>query len=281
MFEFPKDGPIGRGIRAFRRIRELHITTYAGYASYFLILSLFPTLVLTLGLLRYTPLEPDHLMDLLEGFLPSSLRAYAWGLLDAVHANTTRTVVSLSAMAALWSAGKGIYGLMKGLNAVYEVREHRGWLRTRLLCAAYMVSFLLVLMLTLVLHVFGNTLAEFLRHRGGRIAWLGEELQGLRYFLLVALQTLLFTAAFMYLPGRNNRFFDSLPGALFGSLGWMTVSGLFGVYVEYSSGYSHIFGPVYTLALAMLWLYACVNTLFFGGILNCWLMKKKENVDFS
>lgn len=272
---FSRDHWLGRGIRHFCRIRALHITTYAGYASYFIILSLFPTLVLILGLLRYTPLEPDHLMDLLEGFLPATLRVHAWSLIDAVYANTTRTVLSLSALAALWSAGKGIYGLMKGLNAVYEVGEHRGWLRTRLLCAVYMVLFLLVLMLTLVLHVFGNTLTDFLRHRGGNFAWVGEELRSLRYFLLVALQTLLFTVMFMYLPGRNNRFWDSLPGALFGSLGWMTVSGLFGVYVEHASGYSHIFGPVYTLALAMLWLYICVNTLFFGGILNRWLMKNK------
>ena len=273
MSEFPKDGPVGRGICLARHIRNLHITTYAGYASYFIILSLFPTLVLILGLLRYTPLEPDHLTDLLEGFLPATLRGHARSLIYGVYENTSRTAVSLSALAALWSAGKGIYGLMKGLNAVYEVQEHRGWLRRRLLCAVYMVSFLLVLMLTLVLHVFGNTLAAFLRHRGGGFAWLGEELPGLRYFLLVAVQTLLFALMFMYLPGQNNCFLDSLPGALFGSLGWMTVSGLFGVYVEHFSGYSHLFGPVYTLALAMLWLYACVNTLFFGGIINRWLMK--------
>ena len=232
MSEFSKDGPVGRGIRLARHIRNLHITTYAGYASYFIILSLFPTLVLILGLLRYTPLEPDHLTDLLEGFLPATLRGHARSLIYGVYDNTSRTAVSLSALAALWSAGKGIYGLMKGLNAVYEVQEHRGWLRRRLLCAVYMVS-----------------------------------------FLLVAVQTLLFALMFMYLPGRNNRFLDSLPGALFGSLGWMTVSGLFGVYVEHFSGYSHLFGPVYTLALAMLWLYACVNTLFFGGIINRWLMK--------
>lgn len=238
-------------------------------------LAVFPTLVLVLGLLRYTPLEPEDFLDFVEGFLPSALHGYAWDLLSGAYANATRTVVSVSALAALWSAGKGIYGLMKGLNAAYGVEEHRGWLRTRLLCAAYMVAFILVLLLTLVLHVFGNTLALFLQHRGGKLSWLGAELLGSRYFLLVAVQTLLFAVMFMYLPGRNNRFRDSLPGALFGSLGWMTVSGLFSVYMERFSGYTHIFGPVYTVALAMLWLYICVNTLFYGGVLNRFLMKKK------
>lgn len=268
-------GLTGKAIGLFREVRSLHITTYSGYASFFIVLAVFPTLVLVLGLLRYTPLEPEDFLDLVEGFLPSALHGYAWDLLSGAYANTTRTVVSVSALAALWSAGKGIYGLMKGLNAAYGVEEHRGWLRTRLLCAAYMVAFILVLLLTLVLHVFGNTLALFLQHRGGKLSWLGAELLGSRYFLLVAVQTLLFAVMFMYLPGRNNRFWDSLPGALFGSLGWMTVSGLFSVYMERFSGYTHIFGPVYTVALAMLWLYVCVNTLFYGGVLNRFLMKKK------
>ncbi len=273
MYHFSSDGLIGRAIGLLRNLRSLHISTYAGYASFFIVLAVFPTLVLMLGLLRRTPLTPEDLLALLEGFLPTALQSYAWGLISMGYANTTRTVISVSALAALWSAGKGIYGLMKGLNAVYGVTEHRGWLRTRLLCAVYMVAFILVLLLTLMLHVFGSTLAEFLQHRGGSLSWLGTQLLGLRYFLLVAVQTLLFAVLFMYLPDRNNRFRDSLPGALFGSLGWMTVSGLFSIYMEYFSGYTSIFGPVYTVALAMLWLYICVNTLFYGGVLNCFLMK--------
>ena len=281
MFRFSEAGLIGKGIRLFREIRSLHITTYAGYASYFIVLSVFPTLVLMLGLLRYTRLQPADLLNLMQGFLPTALQGYAWNLIAGTYANTTRTVVSLSALAALWSAGKGIYGLVKGLNAIYGVTEHRGWLRTRLLCAAYMIAFLLVLLLTLVLQVFGNTLAQFLSYRGGNFSWLGKDLLGLRYFLLVVVQTLLFGAVFMYLPGRNNRFFESLPGALFASLGWMAVSGLFSEYVEHFSGYASMFGSVYAVALSMLWLYICVNTLFYGAVLNRFLMKNKENMEFS
>ena len=275
MFHYSEDGPVGKVIRTYRQIRRMHISTYAGYASYFLVLSVFPALVLLLGLLRYTALEPEDFLEFLEGFLPRALQGVAWNLIPVVYANTSRTALSVSALAALWSAGKGIYGLMKGLNAVYAVQEHRGWLRTRLLCAVYMIFFLAVLLLTLVLHVFGNTLLQLLRHRGGALGYLSEELRGYRYFLLVTVQTLLFTVLFMYLPGRNNRFWDSLPGALFGSLGWMAVSGLFSEYVIRSHRYTSIFGPVYTLAMAMLWLYFCVNTLFYGGVLNRYLMKIK------
>ena len=271
-----EDGSAGRAVRLFRRLRSLHITTYAGYASFFIVLAVFPALVLILGLLRHTALDPEDLLDLLEGFLPGAFRSYAWSLITDCYANTSRTVVSLSALTALWSAGKGIYGLMKGLNAVYGVENHRGWLRTRLLCAVYMVLLLLVLLLTLVLRVFGTTLVIYLQHRGGKLSWLANQLLGLRYFLLVAVQTALFTALYMYLPGRNNRFRESLPGALFSSFGWMTVSGGFSIYVENFSGYTSTFGPIGAGVLAMLWLYFCVNILFFGGLLNRFLKKDGE-----
>ena len=273
MKKFPKGGILGKITNAVGHIVKLRIPLYASHACFFIVLALFPALVLLMSLLRYTGLEVHNLIELLRGLIPEALLPEAKKLIVNTYQGTSGTVVSISALTALWSASRGMQGLHTGLNAVYGVEENRGYFRTRLMSVVYTVLFLLVLLMTLVLHVFGNTLAVFLRHRGGSLAWLGEELPGLRYFLLVAVQTLLFALMFMYLPGRNNRFLDSLPGALFGSLGWMTVSGLFGVYVEHFSGYSHLFGPVYTLALAMLWLYACVNTLFFGGIINRWLLK--------
>ena len=258
--------------KVYREVRELHITTYAGYASYFLILSVFPTLVLLLSLLRYTNLQPEDLLELVAGFLPDAIHGFAWTLLNSAS-GSPRHILSLSALAALWSAGKGIYGLMKGLNRVYGVREHRSWLRRRLLCAVYMILLLLVLVLTLVLHVFAATLGAFLRYRGGGFGWLTVELAGARYFVLVTIQTLLFSVLFMYLPDRRNGFWESFPGALLGSFGWMGISGLFSAYVSRFSGYADIYGSVYGTALTMLWLYICVNALFYGAVFNVYLGK--------
>ena len=257
-----------KAFRILGEVKALEISVHAAHACYFIILSAFPTLVLLLGLLRYTRLQPGDLMDLMEGFLPGALQPYAWDLISGTYENTSRVVISVSALTALWSASKGIYGLMKGLNSIYGFREHRGWLRTRCMCVVYMILFILVLLLTLVLHVFGNTIVEFLRLHGGAGFWLWADLLNLRFFLLVAVQTLLFCVMFMYLPSRDNGFRESLPGAMLASLGWMTVSSLFSVYVERFSGYTNIFGSVYAVALIMLWLYVCVSTVFYGAVLN-------------
>lgn len=260
-----RESKIGKLIR---RVSAMEIPVHAANACYFMALAVFPTLVLMLGLLRYTSLQPGDLMDLAQGFLPEALQPYAWKLISGTYENTSKLVVSLSALAALWSAGRGIYGLVKGLNAIYDVREHRGWLQTRCVCVVYMVLFILVLMLTLVLHVFGNTIVQFLRTAADPEFLIWVDLIDLRFFLLVALQTLLFCAMFMYLPDRDNGFRESLPGALLGSVGWMSASSLFSMYVQHFPRYSSIFGSVYIVALAMLWLYVCVSIVFYGAVLN-------------
>ena len=258
-------------LRALKALQAMHISAHAAHACYFIALSVFPMLVLMFGLLRYTALQPQDLLDLISGLLPDALLPNAWNLIKSAYQNTSKLVVSLSALTALWSAGRGIYGLQAGLNAVYGFDEDRSWLHKRFLCTAYTFLFLLVLLLTLVLHVFGNTILKLLHQRTAFWRWV--DLADLRFFLLVLVQTLLFCAMFMFLPCKHQPFWRSLPGALLGSFGWMTVSSLFSLYVQHFSNYANIFGSVYAVALAGFWLYICVSILFYGAVLNRILME--------
>lgn len=275
MADFEETGAAGKWLRHLQTLRAMQISTHAAHACYFIVLSVFPMLVLMFGILRYTALQPDDLLDLLSGILPDALLPYAWKLISGAFNNTSKMVISVSALTAIWSAGRGIYGLQAGLNAVYGVHEERGWLHKRIICAAYTFLFVLVLLLTLVLNVFGNTILRFLQQRAWFWAWI--DLTDLRYFLLVLVQTLLFCAMFMFLPDKRRGFLESLPGALFSSFGWMTVSGLFSLYVEYFPRYANIFGSVYAVALASFWLYLCVSIVFYGAVLNRILAETGRN----
>ena len=55
--EFPKGGLIGRFVGFVRYFTRQRIPIYASHASYFIILAVFPTPVLLLGLLRYTGID--------------------------------------------------------------------------------------------------------------------------------------------------------------------------------------------------------------------------------
>ena len=114
-----------------QHILSLKIPVYASHAGYFIVLSVFPTLVLLLSLLRYTGLNVNILVDALNGFIPAALMGEAKQLILSTYYNTSGGLVSVSAVTALWSASRGIYGLLNGMNSVYRVQESRGYFRLR------------------------------------------------------------------------------------------------------------------------------------------------------
>ncbi len=276
MYEHPRGGLIGRIFGVWERIRDMQIPTHAANAGYFIVLSVFPALVLLLSLLRYTSLDTSDLLSGLQGFLPEALMNAAEKLIISMYAHTGAAMVSVSAVSALWSASRGIYGLLTGLNTIYGVREDRSYVHTRLISVLYTFLFLLVLLVTLILGVFGKSILESLPPAKGMLGRFLTEAVDLRFFLMLLLQTALFTAMFMVLPNRKNGFRESLPGAMLASAGWLIFTRLFSFYVEHFSNYSSIYGSVYAVALSMLWLYFCLSILFYGGALNCLLMEQKE-----
>ena len=276
MEKLPKGGLIGKTVEGYLWIREKQISLHAAYAGYFIILAVFPALLMLLSLLRFAGLQVEILVDMMGEILPPALMETVEGMIYSAWLHSTGTVLGLSALTALWSASRGVYGLLRGLNAVYDVWENRGYLYTRGISVIYTFLFGIVLILTLVLHVFGNAVFRWLSMVDNPVVIFLVDLVDVRFFLLLMLQSLIFTLMYMVLPNGRNGFGSSLPGGILSSVGWLVFSDLFSIYVEHFNRYSLIYGSVYALALGMLWLYCCLSILFYGGALNHWLNSRKK-----
>ncbi len=257
-------------------IKPMNISNHGAYTSFFLIMSVFPLLVILFGVLGFTSVGLEDVVDLVSQFVPQTFMSMVEKVLLSAYANTSVSVLSISILTALWSAGHGIYGLIVGLNAVYGLKEDRNYFVTRGLSMVYTLLFVIVLVLTLVLHVFGNTLVDYLRMTTDPVVQFIMDILDLRFFLLLFLQTALFTAMYSALPNRHNSLKESLPGALLSAIGWLTFTDGFSIYVDYFPKYDNVFGSVYAMALAMLWLYFCISIIFYGGVLNRFLMEKQD-----
>lgn len=258
-----------------RWLSSVHIPHLAANTGYFIILSVFPALLLILSGLRFTGLPVDTLLEILCMVLPQALMGTARELVYSVYENASGAVAGLSALTALWSSSRGVYGLLVGLNTIYGVSEDRGYFYTRAISILYTFAFEVVILLTLVLHVFGGTLASFFQGIPNPAIQKLMNILDLRFGVLLVLQSLLFTLMFMIFPNRRNGFWESLPGGLFACIGWMLFSNLYSLYVTHFPSYANIYGSVYAIAISMLWLYCCLEILFFGGALNRLLMKNR------
>ena len=257
-----------------RWVSSVHIPQLAANTGYFIVLSVFPALLLVLSALRFTGLHVDNLLEIMDSVLPQAMMSTARELIYSVYGNASGAVAGFSAITALWSASRGVYGLLTGLNTIYGVSEDRGYFFTRAISVLYTFAFEVVILLTLVLHVFGNSIISFLRSINHPAVQLLLDVLDLRFLLLLVVQSLLFTLMFMVFPNRRNGFWESLPGGLFACIGWMLFSNLYSLYVTHFPSYANIYGSVYAIAISMLWLYCCLEIIFFGGALNRLLMRK-------
>lgn len=256
-------------------LKPMRIAAHSANTAFFLILSVFPASMILVGLLGYTSLELKDVLSLVKQVMPEPLMPLAERLLSGAYEATSAPLLSVSAITAVWSASRGILGLKRGLNDVYGCEERRSYLATRGISMLYTVLFVGMLVLSLVLNVFGSTILDYLHMTTNPVLLFVMDVIDFRFFLMMLLQTALFTAMYAALPDRRVGLLESFPGAVVASFGWLIFSKLFSVYVEHFPRYANIFGSLYAAALTMLWLYCCIMILFYGGAINRYIMEKR------
>ena len=267
------------------------VSAYAGQAAFMMILSFFPFTMFMLVLLQRLPLSPELLITAVEAFLPESFRKFMADIINGIYTTQTSSLLPVTVIAALWLGSKSFLSIIYGLNSVYKIPETRGYFTLRLLAMIYTLLFALLIIATLVLLVFGNQLFLRITKIFPLLTHILLPIISFRSTAGFFIMLLFFTGMYVLIPNHKlhgyvsdyvpsdeiagstitpNRvtFISQLPGAITATIGWLGFSYLYSFYVDHISNYSSIYGAMTTIALLMVWLYACMYILFFGGWLN-------------
>ena len=134
------------------------MSAYAAQAAFFVIISVFPLTMLLLTLVKYLPYFNDGVPMIQFDILPHDLNEFATNALGEIINKSSNTVLSISAVTALWSSSKGVYSIFQGLASVYSVKDTRSGFTMRLLAVVYTALFLVMLILALGFLVFGDSI---------------------------------------------------------------------------------------------------------------------------
>lgn len=165
------------------RVSGDHVGAYATQSAYFLILSFIPCILFLTTLVRYTPLTYNVVRDAIIAFIPENLQSFVLGIVVDVYKRST-AIVPLSALVALWSAGKGLQSIINGLNTIYHVKETRNWLLTRIYAVFYTLCLVIALVVSLLMLVLGNEIQKALSRYLPFLAKLMGKILGARAFLV-------------------------------------------------------------------------------------------------
>ena len=267
-----------RQIRRFlSEMASYRVSLYSANASFYMILSLFPAVMLIVALLPLLGFTQADLLSAIRGLLPEVLMPLMERIVSDASGNSSGVLVSVSALVMIWSSSRSVYCIQRGLNAIHGLRESRSFLRLRLTSMFYMVFLIAALLATLLLHGFGQEVTAFCESKNIPILHFVAKLLQFRGLILCLLLTLLFAAIYCVFPNRKQRFRSVLPGAALAALGWLVFSLFFSLYVRAFSSYSMLYGSLSIIAIGMLWLYICISILFYGSVVNLLLQRRKKS----
>ncbi len=249
-----------------KQMSRKNISAFAASTAFFLFLSLIPALMLLCAIIPYTPLTEANLMSAAREISPDAMNGLLTSIIADVY-DKSIGIISVTAIATLWSAGKGVLGLMRGLNAVNDVEEDRNYLVLRMVASLYTVLMLIAILLSLLIMVFGNSLIRLIEGIIPQISYLFDLLMHFRSLFVWAVLTIVIALIYTYVPGARMGFKMQLPGAVFAAVAWSVMTWVFSVYVDVFNGFN-TYGNLTTIIILMLWLYAAMYIILVGAYMN-------------
>lgn len=261
--------------KIFENMREDHVSEFSAQCSYYTILSFIPFIILLITLIQYTNIDQQTLFDVIAKIVPSSMNEFVLGIIREVYSKSIGTI-SISIIFTLWSAGKGLFALIKGLHSVYNIdgEKEKSVIYLRLMSIIETVIFIVLIMLGLVLLVFGNSLKSIIQNHFGIFENFNTFLQILTELGFIFATFIVFLLLYKFMPKHKVTFKSQIPGAIFGAIALNVISFVFSKYLYIFKGFSITYGSLTTLMLIMMWTYSCFYTLFLGAELNKVVKKK-------
>ena len=261
-------------LRGFtRKMSQDHTSAYAAQAAYFIILSFIPFMLLLMTSVKYTSLTREEVIWVIMQVCPESFFEFIASIVYEVYAKSL-AVVPLSAVMALWSAGKGIQALTNGFNCIYQVKETRNFILTRIRAVLYTLAFVISIVLTLILQVFGNSLQRELSKRFPFLSVLVTRIISMRIVITLSMLFLVFLLMYKFIPNRRATLRSQIPGALLSAVCWMAFSFGFSLYFDFYSGTANMYGSMTSVVLILLWLYICMMFVMIGAQVNHYFEEK-------
>lgn len=252
-----------------------HTSAYAAMSAFFFVLSLIPIILLLLTLVQYTSITKVDVMSAVAQVVPESITPTMLVIVNQVY-NQSVAVIPITILVALWSAGRGVLAMTSGLNWIYKSLETRNYLLLRIRATLYTILFIVVIVLTLVVLGFGNSISLFVDKYipiATRIMKLLIEVRTVTAFFALTIFSL---CIYRFLPNHKDKMRAQLPGALFTAVGWLVTSFFVSKYMEIFKGFEDMYGSLTTIVLIMLWLYFSMYIMLLGGKVNVYFKNKQE-----
>ena len=263
---------------AYCDVLRHHALQVSAALSYYFVLSVFPGLIFLSAVFGSLPFGDlfNHVLLLMNRLLPADTMHIVRSVLSDVLSAHRGTWLSFGMIGTVWVASSGFAALIEALDIAYDVEDDRPYWKTRLLAiglAAITGTLLLVALATMIV---GPRFGEWIAARLGLSSLFAILWPFLRWLIAIGFTVIAVEVVYVFAPNVKQRFWATLPGAIFAVAVWNTLSSLLGIYFQHFANFNRTYGTLAGLIALMTWLYWTSFAFLVGAELNSELAKKSK-----
>jgi membrane protein len=255
---------------AWTAISDKNIGMLSAGIAYFGVLAFFPLLAAIVAIAGIA-VQPDEIQKVaaeLTQYVPADIHQLFVTQLE----NATGNVAS-NTLVAIVGIGLSILGVagatgntMTALNAMYEIKEKRSFIQTRVTSIILTIG-LIVVMLVIVPLLFASS--DILRWLGAS-STLIDVFGIVRWVALAGIMMISLAVLYHFGPSRDPRAAWQWVswGAIIATLMWVIGSGLFFMYLQYFANFSNSYSLFAGLIALMVWLNLSSFIVLLGAEIN-------------
>jgi membrane protein len=244
----------------------------AAAISYFAIFSLFPLILLSIGIASFgfdSFFDQHVIVQRLEFIAPALGQLLGKNIDEIIRARGPVTIVAFISL--IWSASTFFFILTGTLNEIWTIkRNHPVWKR-RGLAIVFVLIFVGPI---LFLASFTNGIITNL------LSWLPDQtiqiVSGVSLVMAILFDIALFMAVYMMLPHADASWREILPGAIWAGMIWEIAKKAFLYFVStYITVSNLVYGSMATIIAFLTWAYVSGLIFLFGAYINVAYYQRK------
>ncbi len=258
-------------------IREDRVGVYAAETAFFITLSAVPFLMLTATVAsRIVRTDIDKYLNFIVTYIPGLLGEYFENEILSLAMRPMH--LSISVLAVLWSASKGVRAVRRGVRSVYGKPPDK-FLAEATTGLVFTLLFIVLIIALLVFLVFGDAVRML-------IIELDPSLRRI-FAVTVTFFPVFFAVLLIFFFALTFRAFTPkavgmaalaahIPGAILASVGWMLYTYLFASFLDKFSSMPTLYGSLGSIMILMLWIYMIMYIFLVGAEFNKLLFFKRK-----
>ena len=256
---------------------EDNIFALSAQLSYYLILSIFPFIILAISLMcGYSEYIYDFLGSL-SAVLPEQVYSIIYNVLKYSASSCSKPYLTISMLIIIWSATSGSATIINGINIAYGFSTKKNYLFLRLRGILFTLALMVSLQIIFAVIVAGRSLLIFVK----KISFFTEYnfifIDILRFALSFFIVFIILSAAYKFLPYERVKFSYAFPGAIFAAAGSIAGSYIYSRYVSSRVVYiNSIYGNLSGLFVFIIWIYILSIIFLTGAEVNYFAAKQKK-----